>query len=91
MVRLAAPPVPVALPIAIPVTGSGSFGSVSSVVPWWMGEPDDRHVCADCRQAFADEATFYCHTCGRDLCPECADVLQETREIQCSRCAAENR
>ena len=56
-------------------------------VPWWLGEYDEGHVCGDCRKQFADEATFYCHTCGRDLCPECVNIGQENRDVQCSHCA----
>jgi DNA-directed RNA polymerase subunit RPC12/RpoP len=59
--------------------------------PWWGAGLRECHTCGDCHQPFDEEASFYCHGCGRDLCPECAEALQETREIQCRHCAAENR
>lgn len=54
--------------------------------PWWLSIPDEYHVCDDCHKPFADEEMFHCDQCGCMLCPECAEVLQTSRQVQCSRC-----
>jgi hypothetical protein len=59
--------------------------------PWWLVESGETRDCGDCGKRLSEEAVFYCKSCGRDLCPECVDVHQDSREVQCYHCTAANQ
>jgi hypothetical protein len=54
--------------------------------PWWLSVPDEYHECDACDEPCAEEAMFHCARCGCVLCPNCAEVPQASRQVQCSQC-----
>jgi len=57
--------------------------TLESSPSWWLGGGEN---CEHCLQDYTLTLEFYCVECDRPVCPHCAIVIEETRQVICPAC-----
>ncbi len=60
-----------------------SSGDPSFQPPWWLS---GEQTCEHCLELYSREIGYHCTRCDQPVCPLCALVIRETREIVCPHC-----